>query len=68
MISILIKRSWIHLLILQSLKNQEIKLAGDFDVENDFQVMAISVETEEELGMMERRSIKFQLELCFEKV
>lgn len=44
------------------------KLAGDFDVENDFQVMAISVETEEELGMMERRSIKFQLELCFEKV
>ena len=44
------------------------KLAGDFDVENDFQVMAISVETDEELGMMERRSIKFQLELCFEKV
>ena len=44
------------------------KLAGDFDVENDFQAMAISVETDEELGMMERRSIKFQLELCFEKV
>ena len=37
-------------------------------MENDFQVMAISVETDEELGMMERRSIKFQLELCFEKV
>lgn len=45
------------------------KLAGDFDVENDFQVLAISVEAnDDELGMLERRSIKFQLELCFEKV
>lgn len=44
------------------------QLISNFDVDNYFQVVVIHIDSQEELGMIERRRIQFQLELCLEKI
>jgi len=64
----------INKVIIDTLINPRIieesrqQLISHFDVDNYFQVLVVHIDTKEELGMIERRRIQFQLELCFEKI
>lgn len=56
------------LINFRKMEESREQLASYFDVDNYFQVIVIDIESQEELGMIERRRIQFQLELCLEKV
>lgn len=64
----------INKVIIDTLINPRIieesrqQLISYFDVDNSFQVVVIDIDSQEELGMIERRRIQFQLELCLEKI
>lgn len=64
----------INKVIIDTLINPRIieesrqQLISHFDVDNYFQVCVIDIDSKEELGMIERRRIQFQLELCLEKI
>ena len=64
----------INKVIIDTLINPRIieesrqQLISHFDVDNYFQVVVIDIDSQEELGMIERRRIQFQLELCLEKI
>ena len=44
------------------------QLISHFDVDNYFQVVVVDIESKRELGMIERRRIQSQIELCLEEV
>lgn len=64
----------INQLFMQTMINPRIveetrsKLAVDFEVESSFQVVVVRVQTEEDLGMLERRHLKATIELCLDKI
>ncbi|MGN1182550.1 MAG: PucR family transcriptional regulator [Faecalibacillus sp.] len=64
----------INKIIINTLINPRImeesrgQLISHFDVDNYFQVVVVDIESKRELGMIERRRIQSQIELCLEEV
>ncbi len=56
------------LINFRKIEESREQLTSYFDVDHYFQVVVINIESKEELGMIERRRIQFQLELCLEKI